>query len=185
MHSGLVGTSILHNLSLAIAYGGPLFAKTGLKKAVLQGISSDKERGQVIQIAWTEFNKLNVPAHLLFTGTWLVERSAIKRYFANRQTNKLVMAKDLAIGTALVSGVANVVAGEMMKRDFPNGVPYPSEGNVDPAEAAKIAKYTKFFRTVGRINRVAVAGSIALGPVIGASIFRHSSRGLLGRLLNK
>lgn len=185
MHSGLVGTSILHNLSLAVAYGGPLFAKAGLKKAVLQGISSDKERGKVIEIAWTSFNKLNVPAHLLFTGTWLVERRAIKHYFASRQTSKLVMVKDLAIGAALVTGVANVVAGEMMKRDFPNGAPYPAEGNVTPAEAAKIAKYVRFFKVAGRINRVALAGSIALGPAIGASIFRHSTRGLLARLLGK
>lgn len=185
MHSGLIGNAILHNLSLAVVYGGQAFAKAGLKPAVLQGVSSDKERGKVMDIAWSEFNKINVPAHLVFTGTWLIERGAIKRFSGDKRTLRLVGLKDALIGGALVTGVANVVAGKMMKRDFPDGVPYPSEGHVTPSEAAKIARYIGFFRVVGGLNHALVGASIATSTLIGASIVRNKSRGLLAKLLKR
>lgn len=184
MHSGYITNAIVHNLSLAVAYGGPTFARP-LRTALLQGVSSDKDRGKAMQIAWTEFNKINVPAHLAFTATWLVERNAIKRYVGGRTTNKLVGVKDLLIGGALVTGVANVIANEMMKRDFPNGAPIPSEGNVTPSDAAKIARYVGFFRVVGGLNHALTGASIAISPIIGASVVRSMSRGLLGRLFKR
>ncbi|MFT3775967.1 MAG: hypothetical protein QM820_62275 [Minicystis sp.] len=185
MHSGLIGNAILHSLSLAVVYGGQAFAKASLKKAVLQGVSSDRERGKVLEIAWSEFNKIQVPAHLVFTGTWLIERSAIKRFSGDKRTMRLIGVKDALIGGALATGVANVVAGRMMKRDFPDGVPYPSEGNVTPAQAAKIARYIGFFRVVGTANHLLVGASIATSTLIGASILRNKSRGLLAKLLNR
>lgn len=187
MHTkkGLVTTAIIHNLSLAVAYGGPIFATMALRPALLQGSSSDKDRGKVMQIAWAEFTKINVPAHLAFTATWLVERAAIKRYYGTRRTNKLVAVKDALIAGALLTGVANVVAGRMLKRQFPDGVPYPAEGNVTPEQAEKIARYVNFFRVVGGLNRALVGASIAAGPVIGASILRHQKRSVLSRLFKR
>lgn len=184
MHTGLVANAIVHNLSLAVAYGGPIFGSRPLRLALLQGVTSDQERGKAMQVAWTEFNKINVPAHLAFTATWLAERGTIKR-IGGRTTDNLVTLKDVLIGGALVTGVANVVAGEMMKRDFPNGAPLPSEGNVTPSDAAKIARYVGFFRVVGGLNRALVGASIAASPIIGASLFRTYGRGMLARLFKK
>ena len=73
----------------------------------------------------------------------------------------------------------------MMKREFPEGVAYPAVGNTTPEKAEKIAKYVGFFRVVGPLNHVLIGASIAMGPVIGASILRHATRGLLGRLFRR
>lgn len=184
MHSGMITNAIIHNLSLAIAYGGPTFGR-GLRKAVLQGVSNDKERGKVMEIAWNEFNKINVPAHLAFTATWAVERSAIKRYFGSPAVDKLVTIKDVAIGGALLTGVANVVAGKMMQREFPEGVAYPAIGNVSPEKAEKIARYVDFFRVMGPLNHALIGASIALNPVLGANVVRQTARGMLARLFKR
>jgi len=183
--SGLIRTAIIHNIALAIAYGGPVFAKAGLKKAVLQGVSSPKERGKVLEIAWSEYEKINVPAHLAFTATWLLERKALSRYFPDKRTKRLVMVKDFLIGGALLTGVANRVAGEMMKRDFPDGVPYPAEGEISPEKVEKAARYITFFRVMGPLNHALIGASIATGTLIGASVVRHAGRGLLARLLKR
>ncbi|APR81533.1 Hypothetical protein A7982_06882 [Minicystis rosea] len=176
MHSGLIATSILHNLSLAVAYGGQAFAKAGLKDAVLQGITSDRERGKVIEIAWTQFNKkVNVPAHIVFTGTWLIQRAAIKRFAGHGRTMRLVRVNDVLIGGALLTGIATVLAGQKMKREFPNGVAYPAEGNVSPTEAAKIASYLRFFRVVGTLNHGLIGASIAVNTLLGVSLVRHAA----------
>lgn len=184
MHTGLVTNSIVHNLSLAVAYGGPMFGARPFRLALLQGVTSDQERGKAMQIGWTQFNKINVPAHLAFTATWLAERGAIKR-FGGRRTDNIVAVKDALIAGALVTGVANVVANEMFKRDFPNGAPIPAEGNVMPSDAAKIARYGLFFRVVGTLNRAFLGASIAAGPVLGASLLRDTARGTLRRLLKR
>lgn len=184
MHSGFITTAIVHNLSLAVAYGGTIYGKTALGPAVLQGISIDRERGRVMQIAWNEFNKRNVPAHLALSMTWLVQRNGIKRFTSDRATRSLVTIKDALTLGALVTGVANVAASKMLEREYPKGVPIPAEGNVSPESAAKITRYVNFFRVVGGLNVALLGASIAVGPLLGASIIRSRRRGgLAGRLL--
>ena len=182
MHSGLIATSILHNLSLAAVYGGQAFAKASLKDAVLQGVTNDRERGKVMEIAWTQFNKkVNLPAHVVFTGTWLIQRAAIKRVAGHTETMRLVRINDALIGGALITGLATALVGARMKREFPNGVPYPAEGNVSPADAMKIDQYLRFFRVVGGLNHALVGASIALNTLLGVSLVRGAARRLFTR----
>jgi hypothetical protein len=126
-----------------------------------------------------------VPAHAAFTVTWLIERRALNRYFPDKQTKRLVNIKDALIAGALATGVANTVVGEMMKRDFPQGVPYPAEGNIAPEKVEKFARYLSYYKVMGPLNRALIAGSIATGTLIGASVVRHAGRGLLSRLLKR
>lgn len=183
MHSGFVTIAAIHHLSLAAAYGGSLFAKVALKSAVLQGVTSDKERGKTLQVAYTEWNKVNVPAHIAFAATWALERNAIAERFTGESTKRLLVAKDVLTAGALITGVLNVLTGQAMKRDFPEGVPYPAEGNLSPEQVAKVARYRSYFRVMGPVNRALIGASIAIGPAIGVSILRSRGQGLLGRLL--
>jgi hypothetical protein len=183
MHSGIVGTSIIHNLSLAVAYGGPIFAKVGLYKAVMEGEKDPKERGKVVAKAWEHFTPVNLAAHVAFTGTWLIERRAIKRYFADKRTTRLVNLKDILIGGALVAGVANVAVGRMMKRDFPEGLSLPLSTTHLPADRAmKLQRYITYYRVMGPVHQALLGASIATGPVLVTSIIRHTARSLLSRL---
>lgn len=181
MHTGFVTIAIMHHLSLAAAYGGSIFARVALKNAVLQGISSDKERGKTLEIVWSEWNKVNVPAHIMFAGTWALERNAISSRFTDPSTQRLLVAKDVLTAGALVVGVLNVLTGQAMKREFPEGVPYPAEGNLPPEQVEKVARFRSYYRIMGPLHRALLAGSIAIGPAIGANILRQRG-GLLGRL---
>jgi hypothetical protein len=184
MHAGFVTIAVVHNLSLAAAYGGSVFARVALKGAVLQGISSDKERGKTLEVAWSEWNKVNVPAHIAFATTWILTRSALSGEFKNPSTQRLLVAKDVLTAGALVVGVLNVLTGQAMKREFPEGIPYPAEGNLSPAEVEKIARFRSYYRVMGPLHRALLAGSIAVGPMIGASILRQRG-GLFARLIRR
>jgi hypothetical protein len=181
MHTGLIKIAAIHNLSLATAFGGLLYAKVALRPSVLKDVAAT-ERVKLMEDVWTRFNKINVPAHLLFTGTWLIERKAIKRYFMDRHTNRLVGVKDVLIAGALITGVANVIAGEMLKRQLPAGTNVEKLASTDPAKAATLAKYVGFFKVMGPLNLALIGASIAIGPRLAASIIAHNRMGLLGRL---
>jgi hypothetical protein len=181
MHTLVKAACAIHNLALATALGGPLFAKLALKGAVLKEIKDEKERGRVLECAITKYNRrLNVPAHLAFAGTWLIERRFILKLHVDEKTHKLVAVKDLLITGAFVTGLANVAAFNMLKRDFPEGVPVRPEGEpIDP----KLAKYRRYFRTMGPLHLALVAGSIAIGPAIVGGLFRSQRRNLVSRLV--
>src|SRR5262249_49370512 len=123
--------------------------------------------------------------HIAFTTTWLIERAAINKYVSDKRTRKLVTVKDVLIAGAVVTGVANTIVGAMMKRDFPEGAPLPAEGETTPEKAEKIARYALYYKVMGSVPIARLAGSIAMPPVIAASIIRSSRRGLIARLLAK
>lgn len=182
MHSGFVTIAAIHHLSLAAAYGGALFAKVALKKSALQGVSNAEERGKVLGIAWTEWNKVNVPAHIAFAATWAIQRGAISGRYTGRTTQRLIAVKDVLTAGAFVTGVLNTMVGNAMKREFPEGVPIPAEGNLPPEKVERVLRYVSYYRVMGPLHRALLGGSIAIGPAIGASILRATSKGFLARL---
>src|SRR6185295_8551327 len=117
----------LHNLSLAIAYGGPVFAKAALHPASKE-IKSDKERGKLLMTAWNNFIPIDVTAHLAFTATWLYGRKVLKSRRLSHETAALVALKDVLIGGALITGIANAIVGAAYARRFPQGVPVSPTG---------------------------------------------------------
>ena len=181
MHTLVKTACAVHNLSLATAFGGGLFARLALRRAVINEIKDEKERGRVMACAWTKYSKINLPAHLLFTATWGIEKKAIKHLHVDRRTMKLVHVKDLLITGALLTGIANVIVGKMVKRDFPEGVPVSDKPTTDP----KLAKYRRYFRVMGPANLVLVGASLAIGPFIAGRIIHSLRKSFLTRLLSR
>src|ERR1700722_3209950 len=119
MHSLVKAACAIHNLSLATAFGGGIFARKALRPAVIAEIKDEKERGKVMAAAWNHYNMRNVPAHVVFTATWLVERHAILGMHIDKETRKLVSFKDVLITGALLTGLATVAASKQLQRDYP------------------------------------------------------------------
>lgn len=182
-HRPCIATWAIHHLALAVAHGAPKFACLALKPA-LKEISSPEERGKVMATAWEKFAPVDVAAHVVFTATWLHGRAVIKscphRSFC---TERLVTIKDMLVGGALVTGLANAIAGKIMARKFPQGVPIDANGDLAPNAPKEAAKFVRFFRIVGPINQAFVAGSIAIGPALTFSILRTARHPWLTRLL--
>ena len=182
----------IHGLSLAIAYGGPVFAKAGLKPA-LRKLASHEERHAVMQSAWDHFNKVDVAAHVGFTGSWLVLRTLLGRIYLTRQTKGLVMAKDVLVAGALITGVAATINGKALKHAFrgmsAKVTPHPKAGAATTEGAKKPrSEYHKLLRlekALGRANMAFLAGAIIITPAIVVGVIRSQRMGLLARLFNR
>jgi hypothetical protein len=178
MHTLVKAACAVHNLALAKALAGPIFAKMALRPALIAEITDEKERGRVLATAWTKYNVINIPAHLVFTGTWLVERGAIKDIAPDSNTRSLTRFKDVLIAGAFITGLANVAVGRMAQKDFPDGMPVSDKTSTDP----KVEAYRRYFRTMGPLHLALVGTSLMVGPLIAGSIIHHERRGLLRRL---
>lgn len=202
-----VAAGAIHGLSLSIAYGGPVFAKVGLKPA-LRKAHSKEERRNIMQAAWSRFSKVNVPAHVGFTASWVVLRTMLRGLRLDRSTKNLLIAKDVLIAGALITGVAATVVGKAMKRasTSKSGKTANTGANtpvkpVKPGEAEKGAKekgatekgtkeqkFNKLLRLekkLGRANMAFLAGAIIISPAIGVGIIQSARMGILQRLFNR
>jgi hypothetical protein len=198
-----VAAGAIHGLSLAVAYGGPVFAKVGLKRA-LKHVASKDERRAVMQTAWDKFSKVNVPAHVGFTASWVILRSMTRNLHVNRQTKNLMIAKDVLIAGALITGVAATITGKAMKRALaaratgttttkPTESEKPAAGKEKPSNKSESTtagnkQYNKLLRLekkLGRANMAFLAGAIIISPAIGVGLIRARRMGLLGRLFNR
>jgi hypothetical protein len=184
-----VAAGAIHGLSLSIAYGGPVFAKVGLK-AALRKAHTKEERRAIMQVAWSRFSKVNVPAHVGLTASWLVLRSMLRRIHLDRSTKHLLVAKDILIAGALITGVAATVVGKAMTRvakakgAMPGKPTKPGEA-VKPGKAKRFAKLLRLEKKLGRANMAFLAGAIIISPAIVLGIVRSQRMGLLRRLINR
>src|ERR1700733_14384473 len=164
MHALAKTICAIHHLSLATAFGGSVFARTGLRPALKQGIGDTPDRLKVAEIAWSNFNKVNVPAHIGFAATWLYERRMLTKLHLDAHTQSLVAIKDMLVLGSFVTGIANVAVGNRLAREFPGGV---ATKDVEAEKAVVLAKYRRYFRVMGPLPRVLLGATIAIGPAIG------------------
>lgn len=197
MKSLAIAAGAIHGLSLSVAYGGPVFAKLGLRRA-LREASTKQERRAIMQTAWAQFSKVNVPAHVGFTASWLILRTMLRGVNLDNQTKGLLMVKDALIAGALVTGVAATVNGHALKRaqralatKSPEAEK-PVTNKEKPTQKAEKTRASKEYnkllrleRALGRANMAFLAGAIIIAPAIGMGIFRSQQRGFIGRLFNR
>jgi ribosomal protein L12E/L44/L45/RPP1/RPP2 len=195
-----VAAGAIHGLSLSVAYGGPVFAKVGLKPA-LRKIASKDQRRAVMQSAWSKFSKVNVPAHVGFTASWLILRTMLRGIYLDRSTKNLLVAKDVLIAGALITGVAATVTGKALKRAStkknagvganPPAKPTKAGEAEKPAtekHARKEKQYKRLMRLekkLGRANMAFLAGAIIISPAIGMGIIRSQRMNILQRLFSR
>lgn len=180
-----VAAGAIHGLSLSIAYGGPVFAKVGLRRA-LRKAHSKEERRAIKQAAWNQFSKINVPAHVGFAGSWLVLRNLLRGLYLDRPTKNLLIAKDVLIAGALLTGVAATINGKAMSRVL--ATKSKKAGEEEATTAAATRQYNKLLRLekgLGRANMAFLAGAILLSPAIGMGIVRSQRMGFIARLFNR
>jgi len=174
MHTLVKTACALHSLALATSFGAP-FVFRALKKATIKEISDEKQRGRVLACTATRFNRVNVPAHLVFTGTWLIERHAMKKLNLDKHSKVLIGLKDVAIAGALIAGVSNVAVFNQLKRDYPDGVPVRNE---ETTKDAKLERYRAYYRFMGPLHMAFITGSIVLGTLVAGSIIRSEKESL-------
>ncbi|MFT3765776.1 MAG: hypothetical protein QM820_09695 [Minicystis sp.] len=158
---------ILHDLGMAAGFGGTLFGKAALDPAV-KAIGSREERGRVLDDAWGRFRVLDAVALGAMAATWWTGRKAFSGRRLGRSMRALVVAKDVLVGGAVVTGVANLVAGVVMHRAQQKHGALPVQSGYQPSAGTpkEAAAAERFLSIVGPINAALVAGAIGVNAAL-------------------
>src|ERR687895_1574780 len=98
---------VAHDLGLSTWFGGTLFGQVSLNPAV-SSIDDQRERGRVLNEAWSRFQAANLPAML---STLLGWRVGGVRDDSQLRAPGLTRAKDLLLGGAAFNTAASALLG--------------------------------------------------------------------------
>lgn len=174
---------VLHDLGLAAGFGGPLFGKLALHRAV-RDIHDESERGKVLSDAWKRYNTVNIVSLGVAAGTWMLGRALISGRLIDRETRTLVLVKDLLLGATLITGAASMLGGERVRLMAPQGaVPIEQGNKPSPRTPRRAAALQRFLGVMGPLNIGLTAGVIGITTVLAMKSGRSSKWSLLSRLL--
>jgi hypothetical protein len=170
----------LHKLGLGINLGGTLFGLVALNPSVAR-VSDRRERGRVLNEAWTRFQTVGTLAMGLTVATWRL--GGLKEAESDLDA-KLAGLKNILLGGALVTSVASAIAGRRIARQAPEG-DTPVESGAEPApetpeEAARSQHLSAF---LGAATVALVAGVLGLSSALEVRAVERS-KGALSRLLS-
>lgn len=146
---------ILHDLGMAAGFGGNLFGQTALDPAVRK-LDSAEQRVRVRDDAWGRFQVVDAVSLGAMAATWLIGRSTFSGRRLGRPMRRLVIAKDVFVGAALLTGVASLVAGALMRKKHHQGALTTKD------EAAM----RRFLQVMGPINAACIAGTIGVNAAL-------------------
>jgi hypothetical protein len=171
-----------HDVALAALLGGNLFGRVAMHPA-LGEVSDKSERGKVPNRAWRRYGTVNSLALVGLVAGWLPARrgGGAPRSPGGR---RLVVAKDIAVGAVVITGLASAAGGVGFARQAPSGA-VPMESGHDPAPEApaRAARLKRVVNTLGTLNLIAELALAGLNAVLAQTDVRRrvSRRGLRRR----
>jgi hypothetical protein len=104
---------VVHNLGLAVCFGGSVFGKIALNPN-LDVIDSEADRGKILNTTWNRFNAISAGSFIASAATWFPGRLGLSGGEIDDQTRNLVLAKDLLYAAGTLSGIASVIQGRAL-----------------------------------------------------------------------
>jgi uncharacterized membrane protein len=159
--------------ALAALLGGNLFGRVAMHPA-LHEISDQTERGRVLNSAWRRYGTVNSAALAILVGGWIQNRSdQAGRLWTSPVRRRLVLAKDVAVGAVVVTGLASAIGGVEFAQQAPEGaVPLRSGSEPSSETPRRAAKLKRAMNVIGGLN---LAAELAL-VVVNAAVSRRTSR---------
>jgi len=163
--SGLLGytTRIAHDLGLAAWLGGSLFGKLAFNGSV-KLIPDERDRGRITNAAYGAYNPVNTAALGAAAAGWLAARATETRPDKLTSAERsLATAKDILLGTAVVTGAATGIEHARLARQAPEGAvvledPTTPSGATPPAAA-------KILNRIGALTTANIASGIGVVAV--------------------
>ena len=170
----------LHKMGLGINLGGTIFGLVALNPTVKR-VSDRRERGRVLNEAWTRFQTVGILAMGLTVAMWRL--GGLKEAESDIDAT-LAGLKNILLGGALVTSVASAIAGRRIARQAPEG-DTPVESGTEPApetpeEAARSQRLSAF---LGAATVALVAGVLGLSSALEVRAV-EKSQGVLSRLFS-
>jgi hypothetical protein len=150
---------VVHDLGLAVCFGGTLFGKVAFNPSV-RALASKPERGRVGGTTWNRFNVLNAASFGAAMLSWSYWRLGSAGEDANRRAHGLSLTKDVLTGVAASTGLVALVAQVMLNRQAPGGaVPLETGGVPAPEASEKAARLQRLVGALWSVN-AALFGSL-------------------------
>jgi len=167
-------------MGLGINLGGTIFGLVALNPTVKR-VSDRRERGRVLNEAWTRFQTVGILAMGLTVAMWRL--GGLKEAESDIDAT-LAGLKNILLGGALVTSVASAIAGRRIARQAPEG-DTPVESGTEPApetpeEAARSQRLSAF---LGAATVALVAGVLGLSSALEIRAVERS-KGTLSRLFS-
>jgi hypothetical protein len=152
---------VVHDLGLAVCFGGTLFGKVAFNPSV-RALASKPERGRVGGTTWNRFNMLNAASFSAAMLSWSYWRVGSAGKDANRRAHGLTLTKDVLTGVAASTGLVALVAQVMLNHQAPGGaVPLETGGMPAPEASDKAARLQRLVGALGSVNVALFGGLIA------------------------
>jgi hypothetical protein len=165
---------IAQDTSLAALIGGNLFGRFAMAPA-LADISDSAQRGRVLNRTWRRYGTVNSTALAGLVSGWLVARQAETALPVRSRGRRLLLtAKDLAVGTVVVTGLASAAGGVGFARQAPGGAVPLADGTEPSAQTpSRAARLKRVTNVLGGVNLGAELSLVAINALLLRSTARY------------
>jgi len=160
--------------SLAALLGGNLFGRVAMHPA-LADISDKTERGKVLNRAWRRYGTVNSLALAGLVAGWASTRDDARGpLWTSRRRRTLVLAKDIAVGAVVLTGLASAAGGVGFAQQASEGA-VPMESGSEPATETppRAAALKHAVNLLGGLNLAAELSLVAVNSLAARSVSRR------------
>ncbi len=172
-----------HDVALAALLGGNRFGRVAMNPA-LESVGDKAQRGKVLNRAWRRYGTVNSLALATLVAGWLPARlnEAHPRWLSPRE-RRLAVAKDVAVGAVVISGLASAAGGVSFAQQAPGGaVPMQSGHNAAAETPPRAAAIKRAVNALGAVNLFAELALTTINATLAQTNFRRPpARRLLRR----
>jgi len=174
---------VVHNLGLAVAFGGSVFGKVALNPT-LGVISSEADRGKILNTTWNRFNVISAGSFIASAATWFPGRLGLSGGEIDDQTRNLVLTKDLLYVAGTLGGIASVLQGRALTGQAPAGA-VPIASGTTPASGTpeKAANLLRSVNQLGNANLAITGAILAVTTILSMKATESSKFSAISSLL--
>lgn len=164
---GPVSARMAQDAALAALLGGNLFGRVAMHPA-LTSVSDKLERGRVVNRAWRRYGTVNSTALAALVAGWVSSRpDASGPPWAAGRRRRLVLAKDVAVGAVVATGLASAAGGVEFAHQAPEGaVPLASGSQPAPETPGRAAALKRVVNVLGGLNLAAELSLLAVDALL-------------------
>jgi hypothetical protein len=174
---------VVHNLGLAIAFGGSVFGKVALNPN-LDVIGSEADRGKILNTTWNRFNAISAVSYIASAATWFPGRLGLSGKEIDEQTRNLVLTKDILFAAGTLSGIASVLQGLALTREAPEGAVPIASGTTPASDTPeKAATLLRGVNQLGNANLAITGAILAVTTILSMKATESTKFSAVSRLL--
>jgi hypothetical protein len=169
-----------HELGLAATFGGIVFGQSGLGKAV-KVLPNETDRSRVLEESWRTFAFPKALGVITAGATWLIGRSLFSGRLMGKEMRRLVVAKDVALGITVLSGIGAQIVG----RQLANEQPFPVQGEGQPSAQTpeKAAALQRTVSILGFVQLLAAGSALVLTSALNVRGHKNPAWNAVARFL--